>query len=295
MPNAAPKPTSIIQTTRAINNTHVKLTMPTFTSPHDSAPLFYRHYTPSSPCPITLILLHGWPMSSRMFDPLIPSLLSSNFTLIAPDRRGFGHSHWSTPTTETVTFDTFVNDLVSLIEHLAPGPFVFLAASMGCAESVLAHMASPYIREKCKGFVWIGPNMPHGERCEENPEGVDPKVWDFLVEGLASPGRIGFIKEQVPGIFRTDLEGNDIGSEALGFYEGLVAMADPVAVVRTVGIMRRDMARELEGLKEMRVLMLHGDSDAGMPAEGSSMVVKRILPGADLRMYERGGHGESGD
>jgi len=41
--------------------------------------------------------------------------------------------------------------------------------------------------------------------------------------------------------------------------------------------------------------MLHGDSDAGMPAEGSSMVVKRILPGAHLKIYERGGHGEFGD
>jgi len=235
-------------------------------------------------------------MSSRMFDPLLPSLLSSNmnFTLIAPDRRGFGHSHWSNPTTGPVTFDTFVNDLVSLIEHLAPGPFVFLAASMGCGESVLAHSASAYIRENCKGFIWIGPNMPHGERCEENPDGVDPKVWDFLVAGLESSGRIGFIKEQVPGIFRTDLEGNDIGREALGFYEGLVAMADPVAVVRTVGIMRRDMVKELEGLVAERVpvLMLHGDSDAGMPAGGSSMVVKRILPEAQLKIYERGGHGE---
>ena len=127
---------------------------------------------------------------------------------------------------------------------------------------------------------------------------VDPAVWDFLVNGLELPGRIGFIREQIPGIFRTDLEGNDIGAEALGFYEGLVAMTDPVAVVRTVGIMRRDVVRELEGLGETKVpvLMLHGDSDVGMPVEGSSMVVKRILgEGADLRIYERGGHGEFGD
>ncbi|KAK5659036.1 hypothetical protein OQA88_1123 [Cercophora sp. LCS_1] len=265
--------------------------MPTFISPTDSTPLFYRHYTPSTPKPLTIILLHGWPMSSRMFDPLIPALLSANHPLIAPDRRGFGQSHWSTSTTDTVTFSTFTSDLISLVAHLKPGPFIFLAASMGCAESVLAHEADPYIRQHCKGFIWIGPNMPYGERNPENSEGVDPQTWDFLVEGLKSPGRIGFITEQVPGIFRTDLAGNDIGDAALGFYKGLVAMADPVGVVETVGIMRRDMVRELEGLRGAKVLMLHGDSDAGMPIEGSSMLVRRILPGAELRVYEKGGHG----
>ncbi|KAK5651033.1 hypothetical protein OQA88_1496 [Cercophora sp. LCS_1] len=67
--------------------------MPTFISPTDSTPLFYRYHAPSTPKPLSIILLHGWPMSSRMFDTLIPSLLSQNHTLIAPDRRGFGNSH----------------------------------------------------------------------------------------------------------------------------------------------------------------------------------------------------------
>src|SRR6266702_1029163 len=41
----------------------------------------------------TLLLLHGLPSSSRMFEPLF-SRLSARYHLIAPDYPGFGHSDW---------------------------------------------------------------------------------------------------------------------------------------------------------------------------------------------------------
>src|SRR5579872_701436 len=39
----------------------------------------------------TLLLLHGFPSSSRMFEPLL-SRLADSYHLIAPDYPGFGHS-----------------------------------------------------------------------------------------------------------------------------------------------------------------------------------------------------------
>ena len=44
----------------------------------------------------TLLLLHGLPSSSRMFEPLF-SRLSDRYHLIAPDYPGFGHSDWPDP------------------------------------------------------------------------------------------------------------------------------------------------------------------------------------------------------
>ncbi|KAK0616553.1 Alpha/Beta hydrolase protein [Immersiella caudata] len=285
--------------------------MPTFTTPLDNATLTYHHYTATSPSPskppLTLILLHGWPMSSRMFDPILPSLLapSSPFTtLILPDRRGFGDSSssWSTPlTTHPVTFTTFVSDLVSLIAHLNPGPFVFLAASMGCADSLHAYSSDEYIQQNCKGFIWIGPNMPYPVRCEECPNGVDPAIWEGLVAGMSSPRRVEFIHEQIPGVFRTDIEGNELSETTLRFYEGLVLGADPVAVQETVSIIceggkvegklkalveRRERGEEVPG-----VLILHGSEDVGMPVEVSGGLVKGMLEWAVLRVYEGAGHG----
>ena len=279
--------------------------MPTFQSPVDLTTLFYRYYTPSSsphnPAssrtqPVTLIFLHGWPMSSRMFDPLILPLVETHrFRVIAPDRRGFGlsASGWTAgPSSSEITFSTFTSDLIGLLEQLHPGPFVFVAASMGSIESVLARAASSLVRRDCKGFVWLGPNMP-------NPAGspvVDPAAWKVRHEGWRSPARGEFVWGQIPGIFRTDL-GNEVGERTLRFYEGLVLQADTVAVERTAILCQRSVERELaewaaeEGDK-MPVLMLHGDSDIGMPVEASAEVVQTMLPWSELKVYERGGHGK---
>ncbi len=64
--------------------------------------IFYRESGPSNGPP--LLLLHGFPSSSRMFMPLIP-LLSHRYHLIAPDFPGFGHSSAPSPASFAYTFD----------------------------------------------------------------------------------------------------------------------------------------------------------------------------------------------
>jgi pimeloyl-ACP methyl ester carboxylesterase len=55
----------------------------------DGLKIFYREAGPAD-AP-TLLLLHGFPTSSRMFDGLMP-LLADRYHLVAPDYPGFGHS-----------------------------------------------------------------------------------------------------------------------------------------------------------------------------------------------------------
>jgi pimeloyl-ACP methyl ester carboxylesterase len=52
----------------------------------------------------TILLLHGLPSSSRMFQPLL-TRLAENYHLIAPDYPGFGHSDWPDPKKFDYTFD----------------------------------------------------------------------------------------------------------------------------------------------------------------------------------------------
>jgi pimeloyl-ACP methyl ester carboxylesterase len=52
----------------------------------------------------TLLLLHGLPSSSRMFEPLF-ARLSARHHLVAPDYPGFGHSDWPDPGKFAYTFD----------------------------------------------------------------------------------------------------------------------------------------------------------------------------------------------
>jgi pimeloyl-ACP methyl ester carboxylesterase len=77
---------------------------PTFyrTTQIDGLSIFYREAGPKD-AP-TLLLLHGFPSSSRMFEPLF-ARLSNPYHLVAPDYPGFGHSDWPDPKQFAYTFD----------------------------------------------------------------------------------------------------------------------------------------------------------------------------------------------
>lgn len=68
----------------------------------DGVSIFYREAGPPE-API-LLLLHGLPSSSRMFEPLFARLADS-YHLVAPDYPGFGHSDWPAPKSFAYTFD----------------------------------------------------------------------------------------------------------------------------------------------------------------------------------------------
>ena len=77
---------------------------PTFyrTTQIDGLSIFYREAGPKD-AP-TILLLHGLPSSSRMFEPLF-ARLSDRYHLIAPDYPGYGHSDWPDPKKFAYTFD----------------------------------------------------------------------------------------------------------------------------------------------------------------------------------------------
>ena len=65
----------------------------------------------------TLLLLHGLPSSSRMFEPLFTQL-SDHCHLIAPDYPGFGHSDWPDPKKFAYTFDHIAETMNHFTEAL---------------------------------------------------------------------------------------------------------------------------------------------------------------------------------
>ena len=68
----------------------------------DGLSIFYREAGARN-APV-ILLLHGLPSSSRMFEPLF-ARLSDHFHLVAPDYPGFGHSDWPDPKQFGYTFD----------------------------------------------------------------------------------------------------------------------------------------------------------------------------------------------
>ena len=79
----------------------------------DGLSIFYREAGPrDAPA---LLLLHGLPSSSRMFEPLF-ARLADQFHLIAPDYPGFGHSDWPDPKQWPYTFDRIATVIQNFTE-----------------------------------------------------------------------------------------------------------------------------------------------------------------------------------
>ena len=74
----------------------------------DRVGVFYREAGPKD-AP-TILLLHGFPSSSREFDTLIP-LIATRYHLIAPDFPGFGQSDAPPPSSYVYTFDNLAKTI----------------------------------------------------------------------------------------------------------------------------------------------------------------------------------------
>ena len=78
--------------------------------------IFYREAGPANG-PV-MLLLHGVPTSSRMYQPMLESSLSAKYRLIAPDYPGFGHSSWPSPKEFSYTFDNLAQVMEGFADAL---------------------------------------------------------------------------------------------------------------------------------------------------------------------------------
>lgn len=133
--------------------------------------------------------------------------------------------------------------------------------------------------------------MPYPLQTAHSPQSPSTELWTSILTGLRA-NRPLFVSESLPGIFAMQA-GNDVHPKVLEHFERIIAEADAVAIERTVGVFNQEAGDEIRKLAEgnVPVLIVHGDSDQGMPMEASALVIKEMAPRVDLRIYEKAGHG----
>jgi len=106
----------------------------------DGLSIFYREAGPKDGP--TLLLLHGLPSSSRMFEPLF-SRLSDRYHLIAPDYPGFGHSDWPDPKKFAYTFDHIAEIMNHFTEALGLSRYTLYMQDYGVPMGFRMALAHP--------------------------------------------------------------------------------------------------------------------------------------------------------
>lgn len=75
-----------------------------------------------------VVLIHGFPLGRRMWQPQVAALAAAGYRVIAPDLRGFGES---APGTAPWSMECFADDIIALLDRLGIIRAVFVGMSMG--------------------------------------------------------------------------------------------------------------------------------------------------------------------
>lgn len=138
----------------------------------DGVGIFYREAGPRD-AP-TLVLLHGFPTSSRQFAALIP-LLAMKYHVIAPDYPGFGQSDMPPPETYSYTFDQIAETMARLLDHLGIDSYALYIHDYGAPVGLRMILARP---ERLRALITQNGNA--------YAEGLGPK-WAKIAEFWAAP------------------------------------------------------------------------------------------------------------
>lgn len=243
--------------------------------------LYYEDHGSGRP----VVLIHGWPLSSKSWEKQVPALLDAGYRVVAYGRRGFGNS--SKPTVG-YDYDTLAEDLHKLMTELDLVGATLVGFSMGGGE--VARYLGTYGSERVERAVFISAVPPFLLKTSENPEGVDGSVFDGIMESIAAD-RPAFLSGFLSNFYNVDLLGGDlISDEVVRLSWNVAAAASPVGTLDCVPAWLTDFRDDLMSI-DVPVLVIHGDADRIVPFAASGKRTAEMVKESRLVVVEGGPHG----
>ncbi len=162
---------------------------PTFyrTTQIDGLSIFYREAGPKH-AP-TLLLLHGLPSSSRMFEPLF-TRLSDRYHIVAPDYPGFGHSDWPDPKKFAYTFDHYAAIMNHFTEALGLSRYTLYMQDYGGPVGFRMALARAANESTLRtNLLSLATTRTRHLGNDPNVERYDPDLWSDEFAFLNQPGQ----------------------------------------------------------------------------------------------------------
>jgi non-heme chloroperoxidase len=232
-----------------------------------------------------VILIHGWPLDSQMWEFQIPALVQSGHRVIAYDRRGFGKS--SRPW-DGYDYDTLSEDLKILIEQLDLHEVTLVGFSMGGGEVV--RYISRYGSDRISKIVLLGAVTPSLKNTFANPDGVDQKVFDDMLAGIEKD-RFAFMTEFSKQFFGVTLINKPVSAEMMNHYASIAYASSPHAMVECAKAFSQTMFETDVASVNVPALIIHGESDKTVPIVATGERTAALIPGSRFIRYADAPHG----
>jgi peroxiredoxin len=250
------------------------------TSGSNPTELYYYEQGQGQP----VVLIHGWPLSHRMWESQITALSEAGYRVIAYDRRGFGESGRPTGGYD---YDTFAADLNDLMTQLDLRDAVIAGFSMGGGE--VARYIGRYGTGRLSKAMLLGAVPPFLLKTGDNPEGVDKAVFDGMLAGVRKD-RLAFLRDFFPGFYNLDRNAAD-AQDLLAFSKWIAWAASPLATAQCiVAFGETDFRADLAKF-DIPTCVVHGDADHVVPIEVSGKRSHELIKGSRLEVVKGAPHG----
>jgi non-heme chloroperoxidase len=248
----------------------------------NNAPIEIHYNDHGSGRPI--VLIHGYPLDGNSWERQERQLLANGYRVITYDRRGFGRS--SQPVMG-YDYDTFAADLNVLLEHLDLNEVDLCGFSMGSGEVV--RYLGAYGSARVRKAVLLGAIPPFVLKTDDNPEGVDGKVFDDIKAAIAGD-RYAFFEGFLNNFYNVDvLGGTRISDRAWQASFNVAAGSSPFASYACVDTWLTDFRPDLAKI-DVPVLIMHGTEDRILPFEVTAARLPALIADCTLTPVEGGPH-----
>jgi non-heme chloroperoxidase len=242
--------------------------------------LYYEDHGSGSP----VVLLHGWPLDSRSWEPQVHALLDAGHRVITYDRRGFGRS--SRPTVG-YDFDTLAGDLDKVLSALDLREATVIGFSLGTGE--LARYVGIHGTGRLTACVFIESLAPSFAKSDDNPDGLDPAGVAGVQQAILDD-RFAWLTGLVGDFLNTDeYLGKRVSEETVRAIWDAGADASPWATWACPRGWLEDFGEDVTRL-DVPTLILHGTSDRILSVYGQGRRLHAALPDAHYVEIEGGPH-----
>ncbi len=244
--------------------------------------LHYQDLGSGSP----VVLIHGWPLSSRSWENQIAPLIDAGHRVITYDRRGFGDSSqpWN-----GYDYDTFAADLDALLTHLDVTGATLVGFSMGGGEVV--RYLSRYGSTRVVKAVLASAVPPYLYKSDDNPDGGLDDATIAAFETGVRQDRLAFLDDFTKNFFKAGVLSKLISEPNRLYNRDIAAFASPKGTLDCITAFGRTDFRGDVAAVTVPTLVIHGDSDQIVPFEVSGARSHAAIAGSTLVVIKGGPHG----
>ena len=231
-----------------------------------------------------VVLLHGWPLDSRSWEPQLHPLLSAGYRVITYDRRGFGRS--SRPTVG-YDWDTLAADLDKVLTQLDLRDATVVGLSLGTGE--LARYIGTRGTERLRSCVFIESLAPSFAKSDDNPQGVDAAGVAGVQHAILDD-RYSWLTGLINDFLNLeDYQGTRVSEGTVRAMWNAGADAGAYATWACPPGWLTDFSTDITHI-DVPTLIIHGTADRILPIDGQGRRLHAALPDATYVEIEGGPH-----